>query len=202
MLELLSRKQKRVIEDPSFTKFLFTDARMSVVWLVIRLWLGWEWLEAGWHKIGAEGWTSTGASIQGYWERVIIVPESGRAAIAFDWYRSFIQYLLDNEAYVLFGKLIAYGEFLVGIGLIIGAFVGVAAFFGALMNFNFMMAGSASTNPVLFILAILLILAWKTAGFIGADYFLLNWIGTPWKRNQFVEEADDNHQRLPAGAGD
>lgn len=200
MLELLTRKQKRVIEDPSFAKFLFTDARMSVVWLVVRLWIGWKWIDAGWHKIGSEGWTGTGASLQGFWERIVVVPESGRATISFDWYRSFVQYLLDIEAYTWFGKLIAYGEFLVGIGLIIGAFVGVAAFFGALMNFNFMLAGSASTNPVLFILAVLLILAWKTAGFIGADYFLLNWIGTPWKRSEFVEA--DNYQAVPAGAGD
>jgi thiosulfate dehydrogenase [quinone] large subunit len=62
-----------------------------------------------------------------------------------------------------------------------------------------MLAGSASTNPVLFFLAVLLILAWKVAGFIGADYFLLNWIGTPWKRNEYVEPAP---QQVPAGAGD
>ena len=198
MLELLSRKQTRVIEDPPLAKFLFTDARMSVVWLVVRVWLGWQWLNAGWHKIFEEGWI-TGSSLQGYWERAVIVPETGRAAISFGWYRSFLQYLLDIEAYTWFGKVIAYGEVLVGIGLIVGAFVGVAAFFGALMNFNFMLAGSASTNPVLFIVAVLLILAWKVAGFIGADYFLLNLIGTPWKRNEFVEP---KYQPVPVGAGD
>ena len=70
----------------------------------------------------------------------------------------------------------------VGIALILGAFTGIAAFFGALMNWNFMLAGSASTNPVLFLVALGLIMAWKVAGYIGADYFLLPWIGTPWTR--------------------
>ena len=49
------------------------------------------------------------------------------------------------------------------------------------MNMNFMLAGSASANPVLLILAIVLILAWKTAGYIGLDRYLLPILGTPWK---------------------
>jgi len=106
--------------------------------------------------------------------------ERYNVSISFDWYRVFIQALLDAEAYTWFGKAVAYGELLVGIALVLGAFTGIAAFFGALMNWNFMMAGSASTNPLLFVIAIALILAWKVAGYYGADYFLLRWLGTPW----------------------
>jgi len=65
--------------------------------------------------------------------------------------------------------------------LIIGAFTGIAAFFGGFMNWNFMMASSASSNPMLFVIAVGLILAWKVSGFIGADFFPLRWIGTPWR---------------------
>jgi thiosulfate dehydrogenase [quinone] large subunit len=64
--------------------------------------------------------------------------------------------MLNNEWYTWFAKLIAYGEVLIGIALIVGAFVGIAAFFGAFLNWNFVMAGAASTNAVLFTLAILL----------------------------------------------
>lgn len=188
MLDLLKRQQNRVIDEPNFVKMLFSDARFSVLWLVVRVWLGWQWLEAGWHKLFEEAWVGGGAALQGYWTGAVAIPEAGRPAISFDWYRGFLQYMLDIEAYTWMGKLIAYGEVLVGIGLIVGAFVGIAAFFGALMNFNFMLAGSASTNPVLFIVALGLIFAWKIAGFIGADYFLLNLIGTPWKRGKFVED--------------
>jgi thiosulfate dehydrogenase [quinone] large subunit len=43
-----------------------------------------------------------------------------------------------------------------------------------------MMAGTASTNPMLFAIAVGLILAWKVSGYIGLDYYLLPLIGTPW----------------------
>jgi thiosulfate dehydrogenase [quinone] large subunit len=49
------------------------------------------------------------------------------------------------------------------------------------MNFNFMLAGSASTNPVLLVLAILILMAWKVAGIVGVDRFLLPALGTPWR---------------------
>jgi thiosulfate dehydrogenase [quinone] large subunit len=89
--------------------------------------------------------------------------------------------MLDSGAYTWFAKVIAFGEILVGAALILGAFVGIAAFFGGFMNWNFMMAGSASINPVLFTIAILLVLAWKTAGWWGLDRWLLPILGTPWQ---------------------
>ncbi|MGH2395401.1 MAG: DoxX family protein, partial [bacterium] len=88
---------------------------------------------------------------------------------------------LDLQVYTWFAKIISYGELLIGIALVIGAFVGIAAFFGAFMNINFMLAGAASTNPVLFTVAILLILAWKVAGYYGLDRWLLPALGTPWR---------------------
>jgi thiosulfate dehydrogenase [quinone] large subunit len=64
-------------------------------------------------------------------------------------------------------------------------------FFGALagtfMNLNFMLAGSASTNPVLLLLGFLLVLAWKTAGYIGLDRWLFPLLGTPWQWQRGAE---------------
>jgi thiosulfate dehydrogenase (quinone) large subunit len=79
------------------------------------------------------------------------------------------------------GKVIAFGETAVGLGLIFGAFTGIAAVAGAFMNLNYMLAGTTSTNPVLLLLGFLLVLAWKTAGYYGLDYFLLPRLGTPWR---------------------
>jgi thiosulfate dehydrogenase [quinone] large subunit len=89
--------------------------------------------------------------------------------------------MLNHEWYTWFAKVIAVGEVLIGIGLLVGALVGIAAFFGTFMNFNFQLAGSASSNPVLFGLAVFLVLAWKVAGYIGLDRYLLPMIGTPWQ---------------------
>ena len=70
--------------------------------------------------------------------------------------------------------------------LIAGVFTGLAAFAGGFMNWNFMMAGTASVNPVLFTLSVLLVLAWKAAGFWGVDRWLLPLLGTPWTPGRLV----------------
>lgn len=172
---------RTTIEDPRLARFLFNSTAMAWVWLVVRIWLGYQWIQAGLHKITDPAWMQTGFALKGFWERAVAIPEQGRPLIAFGWYRDFIQYLLDTGSYTWFARLVTYGELLIGVLLVVGAFVGIAAFFGALMNWNFMMAGAASTNPVLFTLAILLILGWKVGGYIGLDYYLLPYLGTPWK---------------------
>lgn len=88
-------------------------------------------------------------------------------------------------------SVVAWGEFLVGIALIAGAFVGIAAAAGAFMNMNFMLAGTASTGPVMMLVAILIMLAWKTAGWWGFDRWLLPRLGTPWSRAQ-VEKVNNS----------
>jgi thiosulfate dehydrogenase [quinone] large subunit len=170
-----------VVQDPPLVQKLLTDPRAGWIWVLPRVWLGYQWLQASLHKISNPDWVVTGNALKGFWAGAVAIPATGHPAITFDWYRSFLQYLLDAQAYTWFAKLVAYGELLIGIGLILGAFTGIAAFFGGLMNWNFMMAGSASTNPLLFVIAVGLILAWKVAGTIGADYFLLRFIGTPWR---------------------
>ncbi|HSH01937.1 MAG TPA: DoxX family membrane protein [Anaerolineae bacterium] len=190
-MNTLTTRKGTIVQDPPFIKLLLNDKRAAWGWLIVRLWLGYKWLDAGWHKVGEEAWTGGGMALKGYWERAVIIPETGRAAISFDWYRSFIQFLLDIEAYTWFAKLVAYGEVLIGIALILGLFTGIAAFAGGFMNWNFMMAGSASTNPMLFVVALGLVMAWKVAGFIGLDYFALPALGTPWSDllPEEVEEA-------------
>ena len=170
----------RIIQDPPFARFLFSDTRSAIIWLPIRILLGLTWLQSGFGKLGNPAWMQGGAALQGFWQGAVAIPEGGRPPIAFDWYRGFLQSMLDAQAYTWFAPLIAIGETLVGIALITGAFVGIAAFFGAFMNWNFIMAGSASTNGLLLLGAILLVLAWKVAGYIGLDRYLLPLLGTPW----------------------
>lgn len=186
------------VHDPQFVVQALSGTKTwPWVWLVARVYLGYEWLQAGWHKITDGAWMSGGTALQKFWERAVQQPEPpARAPIAFDWYRDFIQFLLDGGHYAWFAKVVAVGETLVGLGLLLGAFTGIAAFFGGLMNWNFMMAGAASTNPVLFTIAILLVLAWKNAGWIGLDRWLLPWIGTPWERGRLFERREPEPPEL------
>jgi thiosulfate dehydrogenase [quinone] large subunit len=174
------------VEGPAFTRYLFSNTRAGLLWLPVRMFLGFAWLEAGLHKlfpagkaVGA-GWLDGGSALQGFWTNAVKIPDTGRPPISFEWYRDFLNVLLQNDAYTWFAYLIVFGEIAVGLGLIFGAMTGIAAFFGALMNMSFLLAGSASTNPVLFTFAIGLILAWRVAGYYGLDRWLLPMLGVPW----------------------
>ena len=169
------------IEGPAFTRFLFGNSRAGLFWLPIRLFVGFAWLEAGWHKFTDPEWTQGGAALRAYWERAAAIPEQGRPPITFEWYRDFINTLLNANAEPWMAWVVTLGELAVGIGLILGLLTGLAAFGGALMNMSLLLAGSASTNPVLFTLAIGLILAWKVAGYYGVDRYLLPRLGTAWR---------------------
>ena len=181
-------RKGQALETPSFISFLFSDKRASVIWLIARLWLGWQWIEASLHKLSSPDWMVTGNALKGFWMGAVQIPEQGRPPIAFDWYRNFIQFMLDTQAYTWFAKFVAVSELLFGIALIAGIFVGATAFFAGFMNWNFIMAGSASVNGVFFGLAVLLVLAWKIAGYLGADYFLLPRIADLWLKPQAVEK--------------
>ncbi|MHB0869299.1 MAG: DoxX family protein [Chloroflexota bacterium] len=182
-------KRQTVVEDPPLARALFGDTRMSWLWLLVRLYVGYSWITSGLGKLSNPAWMDTGAALKGYWTAAVAIPATGKAPITFDWYRDFLSMLLAGNHHVWFAKLVAFGEVAIGAALILGAFVGVAAFFGGFMNWNFMMAGTASTNPVMFGLAIGLILAWKTAGYLGADRVLLPLLGTPWRRGMVTGEA-------------
>ncbi len=180
--QTIAKRQPGVyIPDPPFAQTLFQTTRFSWLWLILRLYLGYSWLTSGWGKINNPAWGS-GAPLRGFWQNAVSVPETGRPPIAFDWYRSFIQFMLDNQWYEWFADLVMWGEFLVGIALILGVFTGFAAFAGSFMNWNFIMAGAASTNGLMLILAVMLILAWKVAGWYGLDRWVLPYLGTPWGR--------------------
>lgn len=180
MIQPVLTRKGQPIETPPFIKMLFTDKRAAVLWLIVRVWLGWQWITSGFEKFENPAWMQTGEALKGFWTRVVQVPAEGRPPIAYDWYRDFIQSMLDSGAYVWFAKMIVFGELIIGIALIAGLFIGVTAFFSGFMNWNFVMAGSASVNGVFLVLAFLLILAWKIAGYLGLDYFLLPRLAELW----------------------
>jgi thiosulfate dehydrogenase [quinone] large subunit len=175
------------IQDPGWWRLLVGNAHLALLWLPLRFYIGREWLSAGIHKVKEDAWMDGGAAIEGYWTGATTPnPETGAVRAAYGWYADFLQYMIDNNWASWFGPAIAVGEVLVGLGLIFGALVGIAAFFGTLMNISFLLAGSVSSNPVMFALTIFLVLGWKVAGWLGLDRYILPALGTPWYRGDML----------------
>src|SRR3989304_2604002 len=87
------------ITDSPVTRSLFGNTRWAWLWLLMRLYLGYTWLASGLGKIGNPAWGGAGTSPEGLGGRAVLTPEAPpRPPIAFDWYRAFIQSLLDAEA--------------------------------------------------------------------------------------------------------
>lgn len=180
----INRKREILIPSSPISRFLFRNTVASWLWLLVRVWVGWKWLSAGWGKLNNPAWMDgSGQAITGFWQRAVAIPEPpAHPPIAFGWYREFLQFLINTGSGEWFSYVIVFGELAVGLGLILGVFVGLTAAGGLTMNLSYMLAGTASTNPVLAILAILLILAWRNAGYLGLDRCLLPALGTPWWR--------------------
>jgi len=171
------------VPEPRITRFLFADVRLSPIWLVLRVYLGWQWLEAGWGKLNNPAWVGdkAGVAVGGFLERALTKTTGDHPDVT-GWYAWFIQNVaLPNK--VLFSYLVTFGEILVGLALILGLFTGLAAFFAGFMNAAFLLAGTVSSNPWMFIVATWLVLAWRTAGYIGLDYYVLPRLGVMFRRN-------------------
>ncbi len=174
-----------IVEESVLARRVFAETGpASIVWLVVRLYLGYEWLVAGWDKVTSDAWMSGGAALQGFAGGAV---ENGTAgdhpAVAYGWYVTFLEWIRDS-AHTWMAPLVAVGEVMIGLALLAGAFVGVAAFLGVVLNFSFVFAGSAGVNPLFLVLGLLLMLAWRNAGWYGLDRWLLPMVGTPAGRMQ------------------
>ena len=169
-----------VYDDPPVARALLGDVRWAWIWLILRLYLGYEWLSAGWEKING-GWmgATAGTALTGFLKGALTKATGAHPDVqaGYAWFLQNV--VLPNAA--IWSYVVAWGEFLVGVALILGLFTGIAAFFGGFMNANYLLAGTVSTNPILFIIAAGLILAWKTAGWWGLDRWVLTALGTPWR---------------------
>src|SRR5690242_20688086 len=99
-MSILNFRNERVFQDPPLAQKLFNSSRAAWLWLPLRIYLGYQWIQASLHKINEPGWVVTGESLKGFWMHIVEVPDpasGARAAINYDWYRSFIQMLLNAQ---------------------------------------------------------------------------------------------------------
>ena len=165
--------------EPQISKFLFASKYMAPFWTVVRVYLGWLWLHAGWDKVNNPVWVGekAGTAIKGFLTRAVSLSQ-GESPTVTGWYAWMIENIFLPMGTFL-SYVVAFGELFVGIALIAGFLSGAAAFFGGLMNVAFLLAGTLSTNPMMFMLATWLVLAWRVAGYYGLDYWVLPLLGAP-----------------------
>lgn len=151
---------------------MFGNTTFAICWLAIRVYVGFIWISAGWEKWQSPLWTGDGAgsAVTSFLQNALLKTAGDHPDVS-QWYAQLITTVALPHA-TLFSYLVTYGEVLVGLGLIVGLFTGVAGFFGLIMNFNYLFAGTVSINPLLIVLQIPLVLAWRTAGHLGLDRYL------------------------------
>ncbi|GHO68223.1 hypothetical protein KSC_071150 [Ktedonobacter sp. SOSP1-52] len=196
MLKTLQPRASTQIAEPPVARFLFADTRIAWLWIIVRLYVGYEWLTAGLEKLTGRSFTldasfgqavkggawvfsgHDGAGLKGFIAGALAQAGGPHPAVQ-GWYAAFLQhFVLPNAA--IFSYIVTFGEVCIGLGLIFGVLTGIAAFFGVFMNLNFLLAGAVSINPVIGTLALFLVLAWRIAGYYGVDRYLLPLLGTPW----------------------
>jgi len=157
--------------------WLYRSHEASFIWLAVRLWLGYQWLNAGYQKIwGAEKsafWFGGGVGVKGFATAGVVGSTTGKGGASYGWWAGFLHnFVVPNASWI--AKFIAIGELLIGVALILGLFTGAAALAGLSLNIIYMLTGSAGVNPMYAILSVLLVLAWRNAGWIGLDRFIFH----------------------------
>ncbi|MFD1671242.1 DoxX family membrane protein [Agrilactobacillus yilanensis] len=139
------------------------------MWLltVMRLYLGYQWTIDGFGKV-TKGFDAQGFIMNAI-NNPVLTPEK---ATAYPHYVGFLKsFAQPNIAF--FNFAVSWGELLVGLGLLFGTLTTLAAFFGMVMNFAYLFAGTISVNPLFIILEIFFLMAGLNAGKIGLDRWVI-----------------------------
>ncbi|HHY26020.1 MAG TPA: DoxX family protein [Desulfitobacterium dehalogenans] len=149
----------------------------SVIALLIRLYFGYYFLHAG---IGKFQTGFNGESVGGFLKgglaqtagAMAAAGKTGKANVTDTWGWLISHVFLPNADIMAF--MVKTGEVMIGLGLILGCFTTLAAFFALTMNFSFLLSGTVSSNPQM-VIGFLVILYFATAsGAIGVDRFFMN----------------------------
>src|SRR5438105_13384210 len=112
-----SRPGGVLLQDPPIARFLFQGRAASWLWLIVRLFVGYQFLVSGWGKLSGGKWLDgSGSSILAYWQNAVNIPETGKPLITYDWYRGFLQFMSDTNRAPWFSYVIVFGELAIGLG--------------------------------------------------------------------------------------
>lgn len=159
------------IRQSTLVHFITADAKSAPLWLLVRLYLGWEFFYAGYEKLLNPAWfgTGAGAALNGFVQGALGKTGGAHPDVQM-WYATFLQNSVLPHV-TLWSNAVVLGEIAIGLGLIVGLCTATAAFFAFFMSFNFMLAGTVSMNPILVLLGLSIMSAHRVAGDWGLDRY-------------------------------
>jgi hypothetical protein len=111
-----------------------------------------------------------------------------RLILGWLWLEAGWSRLQDTSA---LADLVAFGLILCGVALMLGVCTGPAAFVGGSLSIEIWAASGPAAAALLFAAVVWLMLAWKTAGWIGFDRWLLPLLGMPWHGGALFDSRSD-----------
>jgi thiosulfate dehydrogenase [quinone] large subunit len=158
---LLGNPQK--VRTPGVLGQVSRSRLLAVLWAIARSWLGVEWSPAGWAKLGGAENSAfmhhDGAGVAGF---------AAHGAASYTWWHHFLTgFVVPNSGWI--GITVSVAEFTIGVALVLGFFTPGFALAGLVLNVTYMLSGTAGVNPAYAAASILLILTWRTSGWIGCD---------------------------------
>jgi thiosulfate dehydrogenase [quinone] large subunit len=149
---------------------------------LIRLYLGYSWLTAGLGKL------TGGFDASGFLKGAIANPVKGPdGSVVYSMYVSFLKGVaLPNVD--IFNTIVPLGEFLVGLGLILGCLTTTAIFFALVMNSSYLMAGTVSHNPSDILFGVVILFAGFNAGKFGLDRWVIPFIRKTIKKDTPIKQ--------------
>lgn len=160
--------------------FIRNNKVFAGVLAFIRVYIGYQWITAGLGKV-TSGFDASGF-IQG-----AIANAGGENPTVQAWWGAFLEtFALPNAG--MFSFMVAWGEVLVGLALILGIFTNFAALMGLTMNFAFLFSGTVSTNAQMVVLTMFVLVAGFNAGRYGLDRWVIPFIKNYTREKRLVKK--------------
>lgn len=190
-MQAASHVNRTSIAEPPIARLLFAEPTLAPLWLLVRLYVGGSWLRAGWTKLAdpAGAWIGARAGAGILQQLAPVLDQPGRGGAGREaWYAAALAQAIVPRA-ALAGQVLVVAEILLGVATIVGLLTGVAAFVGSAIHTPYVLLG----DPVMVVLALLLVLGWRVAGYYGLDRWVLPLAGVPGYSSVLVRVPPREH---------
>ena len=159
--------------------FIRHNRIVAVLFTLLRIYIGFKWVTAGFGKISSGGFDAGG-----------FIQMAAESPTVPGWWAAFLETVaLPNQA--LFSFMVMWGELLVGIALIVGIFTNFPALMGVTMNLSFLFSGSGLVDAQMAVMTVFIVIAGSNAGRFGLDRWVVPFLRDRiWRRLRGKDNKD------------